>query len=60
VELYLRSVGAAQARQVEALFGWPKAEAAAALATLETAGMARPGIRYEATPGEWWTLAELL
>ncbi len=60
VELYLRSVGAAQTRQVEALFGWPKADVAAALAALEATGVARPGIRYEATPGEWWTLAELL
>jgi len=60
VELYLRSVGAAQARQVEMLFGWPKADVAAALAALEASGVARSGLRCEATPGEWWTLAELL
>ncbi|OQA46220.1 MAG: hypothetical protein BWY52_00865 [Chloroflexi bacterium ADurb.Bin325] len=59
-ELYLRTVGAAQARQVEALFGWPKAEVAAALSTIEATGVARSGVRYEALPGEWWTLAELL
>lgn len=59
VELHLRSVGAAQARHVEALFGWPKADVATALAAVERSGVARPGVHFEGTPGEWWVLAEL-
>lgn len=60
VELQFRSVGAALAKHVEALFGWPKADVAAALAAVERSGVVRPGVQFEGTPGEWWVLAELL
>ena len=59
VELYLRSVGAAQARDAALLFRWPEREIAAALAALTSGGVAVGGATVEGQPGEWIALAEL-
>ena len=59
VELYLRSVGAAQARDAALLFRWPEREIAAALAALTSGGVAVGGATVAGQPGEWIALAEL-
>jgi hypothetical protein len=58
-ELYLRSVGAARAKDLALLFGWPAREIAAALDALARDGIAQPGVTVAEQPGEWAALAEL-
>ena len=52
VELYLRSVGAAQVRDLALLFGWPKGEIEAAAAALVQGGTVRGGVTFADRPGE--------
>ncbi len=59
-ELYLRSVGAAQERDLARLFGWPVREIAQAVAGLVAAGVAAADIAVPGRPGPWLTLTELL
>jgi hypothetical protein len=59
-ELYFKTVGAATGRHVEFLFGWSKAEAAAALDALVQASLLRPDIEFDSQRGGWYALAALL
>jgi hypothetical protein len=59
-ELYLRSVGAAQARDLNRLFAWTPADAQAALADLVRAGSLVTGLSVDGSPGEWAALPEML
>ncbi len=59
-ELYLRSVGAARAKDLALLFGWPQREIAAALAALARDGVVTQGITVDGQSGEWVALAELI
>jgi hypothetical protein len=58
-ELYLRSVGAAQPRDLSLLFGWPRADVEATLDALAEAGAVRQGVTVADRSGEWVALAEL-
>jgi uncharacterized protein YcaQ len=60
VGLYFRSVGAAQARDVIKLFGWPPDLARRTLAKLAAAGLLAEGLSHPQMPGEWLALAELM
>ncbi len=46
VEIYVRSMGAAQLRDLTLLLGWPKSEAEAAAATLVQNGTMRGGVEF--------------
>jgi hypothetical protein len=59
VELYLRSVGAAQARQVDLLFGWPKAETRKAVDAVAGSGLAVRDVSVPEHGDGWLALAEL-
>jgi hypothetical protein len=59
-ELYLRSVGAAQPRDLALLFGWSKPDVEAALDTLAQAGIVQRGVAVAGRPEEWIALAELM
>jgi hypothetical protein len=59
-ELYFRSVGAAQPRDVNKLFGWKTPETTPVLEKLCGRGLLCSGITIENQSGEWLTLAELL
>ena len=59
-ERYLRSVGAAQIRDLTRLFGWRLAEAEQAVSRLAGQGVLRTGLQLEKQPGEWIVLAELV
>lgn len=59
-ELYLRSVGAMQERDLARLFGWPPAEITQAVAALVAEGSAQDGVQVAGWPGEWIALAELI
>jgi len=59
-ELYLRSVGAAQARDLARLFSWTPADTESALDVLAQAGLIMTGLRVAGQPGEWTALSELL
>jgi len=59
-ERYLRSVGAAQIRDLTRLFGWRLAEAEQAVSRLAGQGILRTGLQLEKQPGEWIVLAELV
>ncbi len=56
---YLRSVGAAQARDLALLFGWAKAEVEGVVNALVETGSIRRGVAVADRPGEWFALAEL-
>jgi hypothetical protein len=58
-ELYLRSVGAAQLRDLTRLFGWPSTEAGRALDELVQANVLCQGLEVEGQKGEWYALKEL-
>ncbi len=58
-ELYLRSVGAAQERDLARLFGWPAREISQAVAHLAAAGIAQPDITVAERPGTWLALPDL-
>jgi hypothetical protein len=58
-ELYLKSVGAAQARELIRLFGWTPGDTGRALAALVGSGLAVGGLTVKEQPGEWFALSEL-
>jgi len=58
VELYFRSVGAAQLRNVVMLFGWKPGDAEAAIQHWIEAGLLRGGIEIEGQRGEWFILQD--
>jgi hypothetical protein len=60
VELYFRSVGAAQARDVIKLFGWPPELAKRTLAKLAGSGLLTDGLSHPHMAGEWLALPELI
>ncbi len=60
VELYLRSVGAAQARQVDLLFGWSKPDTRATIEALVSNALAIQGIRVEEHGDDWLAISSLL
>jgi len=60
VELYLRSAGAAQLRDLTLLLGWPKSEVEAAAATLAQNGTIRCGVEFSDQPGDWIALTALV
>jgi len=59
-ELYLLSVGAAQARDLIRLFGWTPADTEHALDALERAGVIRRHLSVAEQSGEWTALMELV
>jgi hypothetical protein len=60
VELYLRSVGSAQARDVLKLFGWPLELAARTVGKLVQSGALVDGVTHPKFKGEWLALPELV
>jgi transposase len=58
VELYFRSVGAAQVRDVVKLFGWLPADAQQAVDRLAKAGKLQQGVKMEAKGAGWVILSE--
>jgi len=58
VELYFRSVGAAQVRDVVMLFGWKPEEAEATIQHLIEKGLLQGGIEFERHRGEWFVLRQ--
>ena len=60
VELYLTSVGAAQARQVNLLFGWSKADTRAAIEAVAGTGFAQQNIQVEGHGDDWLAMDSLL
>ena len=58
VELYFRSVGAAQLRDVIMLFGWKPEEAEATIGYLAESGVLRGGVEIEGLRGKWIVLRE--
>jgi hypothetical protein len=59
-ELYFRSVGAAQARNLAGLFGWTRNDLETALSALSQTGEIVEGVQLEGQPGDWFALPELL
>ena len=59
VEIYFRSLGAAQVSELTRLFGWRLADANRAVQALEEAGIVTRGLEVENRPGEWVGLSEL-
>jgi uncharacterized protein YcaQ len=59
-ELYLRSVGTAQVRDLTRLFAWTPADTERALGALVQAGLVVTAVRVTGQPGEWFALRELL
>jgi hypothetical protein len=60
VETMLRSLGAAQLRDINRLFGWRSVDAERAVESLARTGWLVKGCRIEGQPGEWLALAELV
>lgn len=58
-ELYFRSVGAAQVRDVMKLFGWKKKIAEQTLQSLVSTKMLQKGLEMESESGRWFALTEL-
>ncbi|HEX9027955.1 MAG TPA: crosslink repair DNA glycosylase YcaQ family protein [Anaerolineales bacterium] len=58
-ELYFRSVGAAQPRDLVRLFGWNALQVERTLGKLVQAGLLRGGLEVAGHKGEWFILAEL-
>ena len=58
-DAYLRSLGAAQLRDVSKLFGWRLVDAERAVNTLAQTGWLLKGCQVKGQPGEWLVLAEL-
>jgi len=56
---YLRSLGAAQTRDLIKLFGWRPADADYAVNALVNSGLLVSGCQIESQPGEWLVFAEL-
>jgi len=59
IRLYFQSVGAAQARDVEKLFGWGREVTQRAVKRLVDGGQITSGVRLEKQTGEWLVLPEL-
>jgi hypothetical protein len=59
-ELTLRSVGAAQIRDLCKLFGWSADVAGRAIEDVVKAGLACRGIELEKQPGEWICIVDLM
>ena len=59
LKLYLRSVGATQARDVERLFGWGGPATGRTISALEGAGMLAKSVHSEKA-GEWLALSDVL
>jgi hypothetical protein len=60
VECYLRSVGAAQLRDLTMLFGWPQEDTMRALDEMVQQGLAVSKVEVSAWKGNGWALTELL
>jgi len=60
IEMCLRSVGAARARDLNLLFGWPKSEVDAAIAALTQNSTLRSDVTFSDQPGDWIVLSELV
>ena len=60
LELYLGSVGAAQAKQVDLLFGWSKADTRTAVEAIVNQGFAQQDIRVEGHGDGWLALSSLM
>ena len=58
-ELYFRSVGAAQLRDLTRLFGWKPDQARKTLEYWQQKGLLQGGLSFEKHPGEWFALAEM-
>ena len=58
-ELYFRSVGAAQLRDLTRLFGWKPDQARKTLEYWQQKGLLQGGLSLEKHPGEWFALAEM-
>lgn len=59
-ELFLRSVGAAQLRDLTMLFGWTKLDAEVTVEGLVQSAIAVTNVTLGDRPGEWFALAALL
>lgn len=59
-ELYFRSVGAAQPKDLAKLFGWSLPHTTRAIESLVVSGLLRPGFTLERQPGEWIVFTDLL
>jgi hypothetical protein len=59
VEAMIRSLGAAQLRDITRLFGWKIADAERAVEALASAGWLVKGCQVEGQPGEFFALAEI-
>ncbi|HQE92938.1 MAG TPA: crosslink repair DNA glycosylase YcaQ family protein [Anaerolineae bacterium] len=59
VELYFRSVGAAQLGAVAKVFQWPSQDVAKAVSALVDAGTLVAGLTIPEQPGDWFALADL-
>ncbi len=60
VEFYLMSVGAAQAKQANLLFGWSKADARAAIEAIVGTGFARQNVQVEGHGDDWLAMSSLM
>jgi uncharacterized protein YcaQ len=60
VDLYLKSVGAAQVGDIVKVFWWPKKEVEATVATLTEAGVLYDDVEVEGQNGPWIARAELV
>lgn len=57
-ELYFRTMGAAQARDLAKLFGWLPVQIERTLARLVEAGIINGGLSIDKQPGEWFGLID--
>lgn len=60
VELYLRSVGAAQEQDIARLFGWEMPKLCKALEILQGDGVIQTGLELAQLGGNWLALSEIL
>lgn len=59
-ELYLRSVGAARLKEVNALFGWRPEDTRRTLEGLTASGILTAGVQYADQGNDWYALNELM
>jgi hypothetical protein len=60
LELYFRSVGAAQVREPAKLFGWKPADLDETISRLEHSGLIRAHCNIKGAPGDWMVITQLL
>lgn len=60
IEVYFRSVGAAQLRDITKLFGWSASQAERSVDALVAEGLLHKGVERDDQPGEWITLSKLV